>query len=303
MVLTSCDPDDFYKAVGREDEEPDAPAPSASAPEPDDQYDEVVVIDSLKTRLNFYIGSKMDCGISTLDYFIYSTEGTQSLETHKCLTMTGNEIVEKNLWSAAEVSSASLSPRTVVAIANCPRALNMDAIKMKDSMDLLEFAFQDDDPSWPILSGETVFTPGGAATVKLLPLLAQVRITAVTNGLRNYQLLEDPSVRLCDLNPSAKVLQFKDFHPMEFIEQGALHQLPTDIGFYTQHPDVSLFCYPNDAPETTLGLPPTSLQFNCKIEGTEYSFPFDLPPLSRGSLLDVELIIDNPFSRRAIFTL
>lgn len=309
-VLVSCDPDLFGKAVSTG--EPAGPwgtgaetAPDASddpASQVDEEYDEVVVIDSLKTKLNFYIGSKMDCSISTLDYFIYSTEGTCSLEIYKSLTMTGNEIEGRNLWSAAEVSSASASPRTVVAIANCPRALNMDAIRMKDSMDLLEFFFRDDDPSRPILSGTTAFTPGGAATVELLPLLAQVRIRSVTNGLRNYQLLEDPSVRLCDLNPSAKVLQFKDFHPTEFIPEGVLHKLPTDVGFYTQHPDISLFCYPNDAPETTLGLPSTTLEFNCRIEGTDYSFPFDLPPLSRGSVLDVDLIIDNPFSRRAIFT-
>ena len=312
-VLVSCDPDLFGKAVSTG--EPAGPwgtgaetAPDASdasddpASQVDEEYDEVVVIDSLKTKLNFYIGGSMDCGISSLDCFVYSTEGTCSLETHKSLTMTGNEIEGRNLWSAAEVSSASASPRTVVAIANCPRALNMNAIRMKDSMDLLEFFFRDDDPSRPILSGTTVFTPGGAVTVELLPLLAQVRIRSVTNGLRNYQLLEDPSVRLCDLNPSAKVLQFKDFHPTEFIPEGVLHKLPTDVGFYTQHPDISLFCYPNDAPETTLGLPSTTLEFNCRIEGTDYSFPFDLPPLSRGSVLDVDLIIDNPFSRRAIFT-
>lgn len=300
-VLVSCDRDDYYTAVGRG--ESDYPGDDdRSEPPTEEEYDEVVVIDSLKTKLSFYKGSKMDCGISSLDYFIYSTEGTCSLESYNSLTITGNEIAEKNLWSAAEVSSASASPRTVVAIANCPRALNMDAIRMKDSMDLLEFAFQDDDPSHPVLSGSTVFTPGGSATVELLPLMAQVRICSVTNGLRGYQLLEDPSVRLCDLNPSAKVLQFSDFHPVEFIGQGELFKLPTDVGFYTQHPDISLFCYPNDAPETTLGLPSTSLEFNCRIEGTDYSFPFDLPPLSRGSVLDVDLIIDNPFSRRAIFT-
>ena len=106
-------------------------------------------------------------------------------------------------------------------------------------------------------------------------------------------------MRLCDLNPRARVLQMKDFNPVEFISEGALHRLPPDVGFYTPHPDVSLFCYPNDSPEVTLGLPPTTLEFNCRIEGTEYTFPFDLPPLPRGSLLDVDLIIDDPFNRRA----
>lgn len=301
-VLVSCDHDGFYKAVelgpheedGSSDEDASDDLPSA---------EEVVVIDSLKTRLDVYVDTGMDCGISTLDFFIYSNEGTRSLEMHKSLTMTGNEIVEeKDLWSAAEVASASASPRTVVVIANCPRAFNMDALRTKDSMDLLEFAFADDDPSCPVMSGEAVFTPGGSVTVRLTPLLTRVRICSVTNGMRNYQLLEDPSVRLCDLNPSARVLQMKDFHPVEFISEGVLHRLPTDVGFYTQYPDVSLFCYPNDSPEITLGLPPTTLEFNCRIEGTDYTFPFDLPPLPRGSLLDVDLIIDDPFNRRAIFS-
>lgn len=313
-VLVSCDDDDFYNEVEAVTEPSDGDASDGGASEGGfseggfsegllPAEEDVFVIDSLKTRLNVYVDTGMDCGISTLDYFIYSSEGTRSLEMHKSLTMTGNGIVEeKDLWSAAEVASASASPRTVVVIANCPRAFNMDALRTKDSMDLLEFAFVDDDPSCPVMSGEEAFTPGGSVTVRLTPLLARVRICSVTNGLRNYQLLEDPSVRLCDLNPRARVLQMKDFNPVEFISEGALHRFPTDVGFYTQHPDVSLFCYPNDSPEVTLGLPPTTLEFNCRIEGTEYTFPFDLPPLPRGSLLDVDLIIDDPFNRRAIFS-
>ena len=130
--------------------------------------------------------------------------------------------------------------------------------------------------------------------IELTPLLSRVIISAVTNGLSDYELLENPQVRLHDLTPSAKVLQYEEFRPVETIESGTLQPLPCDIGFYTQYPNLSLYCYPNDTPETTLGTPRTSLEFTCKIKGLECSFPISLPPIPRNSITRVELTINGP---------
>lgn len=130
--------------------------------------------------------------------------------------------------------------------------------------------------------------------IELTPLLSRVIISAVTNGLSDYELLENPQVRLHGLTPSAKVLQYEEFRPVETIESGTLQPLPCDIGFYTQYPNLSLYCYPNDTPETTLGTPRTSLEFTCKIKGLECSFPISLPPIPRNSITRVELTINGP---------
>ena len=130
--------------------------------------------------------------------------------------------------------------------------------------------------------------------IELTPLLSRVIISAVTNGLSDYELLENPQVRLHDLTPSAKVLQYEEFRPVETMESGTLQPLPCDIGFYTQYPNLSLYCYPNDTPETTLGTPRTSLEFTCKIKGLECSFPISLPPIPRNSITRVELTINGP---------
>lgn len=226
-----------------------------------------------------------DFKIKTLDIFIYDTEGVKALEEHQ--TLTGGDIPRQG---HLELRLPSASPRTVVLIANCPKALNDEAVARFDSMELLEFAFEDEDTGAPVLCG---VSQGETPQIELAPLLSRVVLAAVTNGLADYELLEEPSVRLCDITPSARALQKVDFRPAETIAVGKTVALPCDVGFHTQHPDISLFCYPNDTPETSLGAPRTSLEFQCKIKGVECSFPVDLPPVGRNSVTRIELIING----------
>ena len=293
MVLAAaCSPDGIDTSFAQEtvEEEPQDP----------------VVVTVTTTRVAYVADSRIDCGISSLDYFIYSTDGTESLEEHKRLTFEENGIVEENSGQSSkgteqaskqghfEVCTASLSPRTVVAIANCPRAFNLDALDRMDSMELLSYYIADDDPSNPVLSASATLQPGTDMLLKLTPLMCRVNLEAVSNGMYGYELLEEPRVRLCDASTGARLLQLEDFRPAEVLEAGEWTELPCDVGFYTQHPGLSLFCYPNDTPETTLGSPHTSMELNCKIKGVECSFPITLPPLPRNSSTNVEILINGP---------
>ncbi|MCQ2182578.1 MAG: hypothetical protein MJY89_04140 [Bacteroidales bacterium] len=251
-----------------------------------------------RTKLGLSVVGKTGEGIEsgelveTLDVFVYGGDGMRELEYHQRVGDGCMDVVSGG--ECLFVESGSDGPRTAVVVANCPRPFNLKALAKMDSMELLEYEFADEDMSKPLLSGTLTFEPGVDGIVPLRPLLCEVVVSSVSNGLDDYELLEEPSVRLCDMTPSARILQLQEFRPNEVISYGALSKLPNDVGFYTQKPDISLWCYPNDTPENVLGCPRTSMEFNCRILGEECVFPIALPPLGRGSRTNVEIIVNGP---------
>lgn len=263
--------------------------------------DSVAVVDSGKiiTKIGLSVvgmaGGENKLGeiIDALDVFVYGGSGTRELENYFHLGVGDMDVIDG--MGCLSVESGSLGSRTVVVVANCPRSFNLKALAKMDSMELLEYEFMDEDTSKPLMSGCLTFEPGTFSyDLPLRPLLCEVVVNSVSNGLDDFTLLEEPSVRLCDMTPSARILQLQEFRPNEVISHGALLKLPNDIGFYTQKPDIKLWCYPNDTPETTLGSPHTSMEFNCRILGEDYVFPISLPPIGRGTRTSVDIIINGP---------
>ena len=99
-----------------------------------------------------------------------------------------------------------------------------------------------------------------------------------------------------NLPNAAEILREQEFRPTELIDAGPWSKLPYDVGFFSQEPGITLWCYPNDTPEDVLGVPRPSLEFECKIRGETCSFSVPLPPLPRGSSREVELTVDGPGS-------
>jgi hypothetical protein len=90
------------------------------------------------------------------------------------------------------------------------------------------------------------------------------------------------------------ILRQQDFRPAELIDATPWTALPCDVGYFPQEPRLSLWCYPNDTPESILGTPRPSLEFECRIGGETCSFEVPLPPLPRGCTKEVALTIDGP---------
>ncbi|MCR5841993.1 MAG: hypothetical protein K6G86_07965, partial [Bacteroidales bacterium] len=86
----------------------------------------------------------------------------------------------------------------------------------------------------------------------------------------------------------------KDFRPTELIDAGDWQALPCDVGYFPQYPGITLWCYPNDTPETILGAPRPSVEFACEIRGQTCTFEIPLPPLPRGCTKEIELTVDGP---------
>ena len=224
-----------------------------------------------------------DAPVRKLDLFVYGSSGTRALERHLQLDSLPTELTLRALPGE----------KILVGIANSPQRFNLKALERYDAMKQLAFNFTDDDPACPILGGETP-TEDGVGTIPLRPLLCRVRLTEVANTLDDYELLEEPRVRLTDLPNSAEILRLEEFRPAELLDSGPWVSLPYEIGYFPQHPDIDLWCYPNDTPENILGTPRPTLEFECRIAGETCSFEVPLPPLSRGSMREVKITIDGP---------
>ncbi len=157
----------------------------------------------------------------------------------------------------------------------------------------LSYRFEDEDPDWPVLSA-TCTTEERTGRLTLGPLLCRIRLASVANTLDDYELLESPRVRLCDLPDATELFREEEFRPAELIEEGTWTDLPCDVGFFPQEPGILLWTYPNDTPEHILGVPRPGLELECRIRGQLCSFTVPLPPLGRGCSKEVELIIDGP---------
>lgn len=254
------------------------------APEIPGEEEPVPVIDSVLLDIRLDAGGRI---VRRADLFIYDTGGIRALETHLALD---------SLPARLQVP-ATPGEKRVVCIANSPYAFNLNTLARCDAIEQLSYAFTDDDPDRPLLSAAGT-TEACAVTLLPRPMLCRVRLAAVSNTLDGYELLEEPCVRLCDLPHSAEILRESDFRPSELIDTGPWTALPCDVGFFTQEPDIDLWCYPNDTPEEVLGVPRPTLEFRCKIRGETCSFEVPLPPLARGGAVEAELTIDGPGSFR-----
>ena len=252
-------------------DEPDAPAV-------------VPAVDSVITRIRIQADGQE---VERLDLFIYGADGTQTLERQLTLDHIPDETGVLTLPGE----------KLLAGIANSPRRFNLKALERYDAMEQLAFSYAEDDPARPILGG-SARTEGQTGELTLRPLLCRIILNSVSNTMDDYDLLENPRVRLIDLPDKAEILRQQDFRPAELIDATPWTSLPCDVGYFPQEPHILLWTYPNDTPETILGVPRPSLEFACEIRGETCSFEVPLPPLQRGCTREIDLTIDGPGSFR-----
>lgn len=247
--------------------------------------DEEPVVDSTMTTLKFRNAGPHE--VENLQLLIYGSDGTRQLET--LLRFDG-------LPDSVEVVTTE-GEKLVAAVANSPKALSPVALGRYDSLKELGWDFNDEDPESPIMSGQCA-TLQNNGEIALEPLVCQVVIAAISNSMDDYELVESPRVRLVNLNGYAGVMQEDGFRPTETIDFGEWKDLPYDIGMFTQNPGTTLYCYPNETEQSSLGGVVTSLELECLILGEPCNFTVQLPPFGRGARLLVDITVGGPESCR-----
>lgn len=219
--------------------------------------------------------------VRSLDLLVYSSRGTQDLEAHRR--------VEGDAALQAIKLNLVKGQKKVVAIANSPEPLDYASLARYDGAKQLSFEFEDDDPHYPLMSAEAE-AQDVRVGLKFHALRGYVMLSSISNGLDDYELLEEPRVRLRFINNSAKILQFSDFHPKEMLDYGPWTDLPYDIGLYPQEPGVVLYCFPNST-ASSYSSASTQFELECKVLGEVCSYLITLPAIERSDTVRVELSV------------
>lgn len=251
---------------------------------------------------------------SCLDLFIF--DDTEGRPVDRILHFEGNpEEVEFRCLDGAKI---------VAAVANSPKAFNPAAIARYSSLDLIHYAFDEDDPQMPIMGGtcrlgektasgisdniehvrDVAGHPSGftdkpgrkpvevkADEVVLTPLLSRICVESINNGLDGYELLEQPRVRLRNINGSAKLFNDGPYQPQEMIDYGEWVELPYDVGMFSQELSIMLDCYPNESGEDEITAFRTELELECTIRGSKERFSFPIPEIGRASSVSCHISV------------
>lgn len=231
---------------------------------------------------------EMPAGIEdngVLDIFVYSASATKGLEFHA-------------RTSRPDTLELLLPPgdKIAAAIANCPFQFNLKALEMYDSIEQARFGLQADNPERPLMSGTQEFEAGTVCRVRLTPLICSVTLKEVENTMTRYRRLEDPVVYLENVNEETEILRMTGFRASETQKDTTRIPLPYDVGLYPQTPGITLYCYPNDSTEPTVGNPATTLVLECTIEGQPQRFAVTLPAIERASTHLVSISVSGPGS-------
>ena len=226
--------------------------------------------------------------IRRVDLFFFEESGVKALTCHEKL------LLDDTVSSTEMELRIPASSSSIVAIANSSREFNDKALSRYDVLKQLEYEFTDDSPQMPLMTAEGCLDDG-YAKLALKPLMCTVSLVKVSNLMDDYELLEEPRVRLRDMNMSVNPFQQSAFYPSVMLDAGEWLNLPHDVGYYPMEPDAKLYCYPNETPENELGSH-TSFEFECLIRGERHTIYFELPPFGRESRVEVSLVVDGPGS-------
>jgi len=222
-----------------------------------------------------------DCEYRCVDIFFYS-QADGMLQEH--IRSFESDSIEYELWEGDYIFAA---------IFNSSLEFNDSTLQNYQSLEQMRYYLKDEDPLLPLQSFCGTLRAGENADIQAQPLICSVVLEEVTNNLSGYKLLENPRIFLEDICTSAEIFRQAGFRLEEPGYKGNQKALPCDIGLYTQHPGVTLFCYPNDSQEDSAGSPRTSFVFACEIDSQTYEFRTKLPPLGRNSQIRLSLTVDS----------
>lgn len=253
------------KASDSENKKEEVPPPS-----PD-------VVDSISLRLIIRPVCPFEYKIGRVDYFLYSD---RLLGHYKSL----GEDVEVKLDKAQE-------PGRLYVLANCFGEFNEQALWHYDNFESLILDIRNEKPGYPILSGSLEIpkdTPD-TVVVDIKALSSEIKIRSISNLSNDFSLLENPRMYLRNAYYRARPFGKQNISTGEYYETERIY-LQYDIGIYTQYPDIRLYCYPDDIPESNI-TPATELVLEYEKDGSSKEKIWRLYPLERNEsrILDLDI--------------
>lgn len=224
--------------------------------------------------------------IRRLDLFVFEDDGIGSLDAY----------IRSYAYSpsAVEIHSAGGEKR-VVAVANATFSdAFVSAIQSYEDLRGAVVSFTEDNPSYPVMSGEAQFTAGTGqgCDLTLEPMMSVIELKSLRyKGSGGF--LTGVRVYLTGVGNRAELLRDGGFLPSETLNNGGLSE--TDLGRLaysgmvyrylgngrsdgdgTTYGSASLYCYPNEAEEESAGSPFTRLVIEGKLDGKTCYYPIPI---------------------------
>ena len=223
--------------------------------------------------------------IESLDIFFFNDDSLGRLDSWQRIE-----------GAPSKIQGGSRSGRKILTIiANVPQgSFEWNTVSSYASLASSVSHLKDEDPQRPVMSASMKINAGTPVSMRLSPLMARVLLRTIScdfNG-RPYQgaSLTDVKAYLTNVNGICQILPPDTTVPEDIINNGSLREndmqsfstpsmlegrLP-DIGQPVQSPDLSLFCYPNEIEEESLGQPFTRLVIEGRINGKKYYYPLNI---------------------------
>ena len=223
--------------------------------------------------------------IESLDIFFFNDDSLGRLDSWQRIE-----------GAPAKVQGGSRSGRKILTmIANVPHgAFEWNSVSSYASLSSCVSQLRDEDPQKPLMSASMRINAGTPVSARLAPLMARVLLRTIScdfNG-KPYQgaSLTDVKAYLTNVNGMCRLLPPEMTVPSDILNNGGLREadieslsspsmlrgLLPDIGVSVQRPSLSLYCYPNEIEEESLGQPFTRLVIEGRINGRKYYYPLNI---------------------------
>jgi len=245
--------------------------------------------------------------IKRMDLFVFNDAEVQSLDSYS----------REYAYSTGSVTAASSEgDKIIVAIANSQLSNEeISSIVVYEDINSLRTRLEDESPEYPLMTGETRVCAGSedGCTLVLYPMMSEIHVSSLEckmEGAYSGKKLQKVKAYLTNVSGKTEMMRWDGFRTSEILNQGRLVEsdmqmlryqrlLYNYIGNGKQSSDgwtygsASLYCYPNDAKEESVGTPYTTLVIEGTIDGAVNYYPVRINREGFGHSVGVEGISRN----------
>lgn len=225
-----------------------------------------------------------------IDIFIFNNDSLGWLDSYQRFN-TG--------FSSGPLTAASRKgDKIIVAVANSANEKSdWSSISSLEGMMKSTASIWEEDPASPVMCGTAEVSMGEetSCSIEMVPLLSEIKVNSLccdfTGRPYEDEVLSDIKIYLINVNAAVPIFHEEDFMPTEIINAAGLSEedmarishpemlscrMDSQVGNNTVYPGISLYCFPNDCPEQSLGSPFTRLVIEGKLCGHTCYYPIDI---------------------------
>ena len=253
-------------------------------------------------KVMIHLNGKMPAGdFTSLDIFVFKDDDLETLDCYQRIDWPEE-------WDGNVCSSAG--DRTISIFANSGKEANeWTRIRSREGLEKISASLEQENRNHPFMSGEArIIAREGiltSAELSLRPLASEICLRSIccdfTGKPYAGEEITEVKVYLTNINAECGILEDGEILPRRLINSARLcpedldsfddpgliyQELDINIGRAWLKPGISLWCYPSNASEESIGTPFSRLVIEGKIAGQTYYWPVNINRDSGSSGID-----------------